>query len=218
MYTKIYDIRTRFRVSQPELARRSGVSQSQISKYEKGEIAKPSHDKLIRIAEALNCSVDDITDELDEKIKPPFQTFNSPGAAIFIPHYTEAQPMTEDFPKGDGVIIRSESAPSQIRKPSFLEYSEKAYAVTTLSASMQPRYRPRDILYVDPNLIAIPNDDVIILFQLKEKLVGIVREVIEITDEQVSVQGIGSEEHETYKRSEQYGLHVVVGMQRNRYN
>ncbi len=69
MYTKIYDVRTKFRVSQPELAKRSGVSQSQISKYEKGEIAKPSHDKLIRIAEALNCTVDDITDELDEKIK-----------------------------------------------------------------------------------------------------------------------------------------------------
>ena len=67
MYTKIYDIRTKFRVSQPELAKRSGVSQSQISKYEKGEIAKPSHDKLIRIAEALNCSVDDITDEFGDR-------------------------------------------------------------------------------------------------------------------------------------------------------
>lgn len=216
MYTKIYDIRTKFRVSQPELAKRSGVSQSQISKYEKGEIAKPSHDKLIRIAEALNCSVEDITDELDEKIKPAFQSFNSPGAAIFIPHYQEAQQMNKDFPQGDGVVIRPATAQAQIRKPSFLEYSDKAYAVTTYSASMEPRYNSGDILYVDPTLTPMKGDDAILLFQLEGRFVGIIREIVEVGEMQISVKDLKSNKTVNFSLIELYEVHVIVGSQRRR--
>ena len=216
MYTKIYDIRTKYRISQPELASRSGVSQSQISKYEKGEIAKPSHDKLIRIAEALNCSVEDITDELDEKIKPAFQSFNSPGVAIFIPHYTEAQQMNKDFPQGDGVVIRPEAAQAQIRKPSFLEYSDKAYAITTYSEAMQPRYTNGDILYVDPTLTAMKGDDAILLFQLDGRFVGIVREVVEVGEMQISVKDVKSNKTVNFSLTELYEVHVIVGSQRRR--
>ena len=216
MYTKIYDVRTKFRVSQPELAKRSGVSQSQISKYEKGEIAKPSHDKLIRIAEALNCSVEDITDELDEKIKPAFQSFNSSGIAIFIPHYQEMQPMNKEFPNGDGIIIRPQASQSQIRKPSFLEYSDKAYAVTTYSTSMQPRYNTGDILYIDPNLTVMKNDDVILLFQLQDRLAGIIREVSNINNDQIMVKDLQSNKDINFSLTEVYEMHVVVGSQRRR--
>tara|TARA_R110002050_G_scaffold156501_1_gene284348 strand:+ start:576 stop:1229 length:654 start_codon:yes stop_codon:yes gene_type:complete len=216
MYTKIYDIRTKYRVSQPELASRSGVSQSQISKYEKGEIAKPSHDKLIRIAEALNCSVEDITDELDEKIKPAFQSFNSTGAAIFIPHYTEAQQMNKDFSAGDGIVIRPEAAQAQIRKPSFLEYSDKAYAITTYSEAMQPRYNSGDILYVDPTLTAMKGDDAILLFQLDGRFVGIVREVVEMNEMQISVKDVKSNKTVNFSLTELYEVHVIVGSQRRR--
>ena len=216
MYTKIYDIRTKFRVSQPELSKRSGVSQSQISKYEKGEIAKPSHDKLIRIAEALNCSVEDITDELDEKIKPAFQSFNSPGVAIFIPHYQEAQQMNKDFPQGDGVVIRSATAQAQIRKPSFLEYSDKAYAITTYSKTMEPRYGSGDILYVDPTLTPMKGDDVVLLFQLEGRLVGIIREVADFSDVDYFVKDLKSGKSVHFKLTELYEVHVIVVSQRRR--
>ena len=41
VFTRIYDVRTRLKVKQDELAKLSGVSQSQISKYEKGEVTNP---------------------------------------------------------------------------------------------------------------------------------------------------------------------------------
>ena len=49
MYTKIAAIRHELCISQMELAKLSNVSQSQISKMEKGTIISPSHDKLVRI-------------------------------------------------------------------------------------------------------------------------------------------------------------------------
>ena len=78
--------------------------------------------------------------------------------------------MNKDFPQGDGVVIRPATAQAQIRKPSFLEYSDKAYAITTYSEAMQPRYSNGDILYVDPTLTPMKGDDVVLLFQLKDRL------------------------------------------------
>ena len=66
MFTRIYDVRTRLKVKQDELAKLSGVSQSQISKYEKGEVTNPSFDKLVRIAEALGVTVDDLRTQTEE--------------------------------------------------------------------------------------------------------------------------------------------------------
>ena len=49
MYTRIYEGRTRLRISHVQLSELSGVSQSQLSKYEKGEVTRPSHAKLVSL-------------------------------------------------------------------------------------------------------------------------------------------------------------------------
>lgn len=53
--------------SQIDLARRSGVSASYISRLENGEYQRPSHEKLSAIASALGQRVADLTDPPDQK-------------------------------------------------------------------------------------------------------------------------------------------------------
>ena len=68
MRTKIYFYRVAKLIRQAELAELSGVSQSQISKYEKGEIKQPSLGKLARIADVLGVKIDDLLEAPSPKI------------------------------------------------------------------------------------------------------------------------------------------------------
>ena len=126
MFTRIYDVRTRLKVKQDELAKLSGVSQSQISKYEKGEVTNPSFDKLVRIAEALGVTVDDLRTQTEEH---DFSPIKQPTSAVFVPLY---QGKTKVRELDDAYAARlgfNRLAHQQIRKPSFLEYSDTASGI-----------------------------------------------------------------------------------------
>ena len=218
MYTNLYIERTKRKVSQSELSEQSGVSQSQISKIEKGLTSSPAHDKLVRIAEALNCTIDDLRDEGETlETQPIFSSLTNSGAAVFIPLFNERQPMNQEFDKGDGFIVRQLSAAqTQIRKPSFLDYSAESYAATNYGAAMQPRYFSGDTLFVDPTLEAMPKDDVVVMFRLTDRMAGIFREFVSQTDDQIVIKDVASNKPVTLNRADIYALHVVVGSQRNR--
>ena len=217
MYTKLYQVRRDMSVTQGELAENSGVSQSQISKIEKGLTKTPSHDKLVRIAEALGISIEDFMDEQVQTGQTPFKAFNQVGSAVFIPFYQEKQPMNHNFSHGDGFVVRSQQgAPTQIKKPSFLEYSAEAYAATNYGQAMEPRYKQGDTLFVDPTLDPIVGDDVVLLFEYADKLIGIFREVAELADDYVMVRTPTMNNPIKFHRSDLHNIHVVVGSQRNR--
>tara|TARA_R100001440_G_scaffold10579_6_gene19284 strand:+ start:1207 stop:1986 length:780 start_codon:yes stop_codon:yes gene_type:complete len=218
MYTRIYDMRTRLRLSQVELATLAGVSQSQLSKYEKGEVTRPSHAKLTRIAEALNCKVEDITDEVGPSVNAAFSSFTQTAGAVFIPLYTEKQSMNTLFSHGEGVVIRPEGTQQQIKKPSFLDYSEEAYAVQTYTEAMSPRYKPGDTLFVDPKLSAQPDDDVVLLFRSESNLVGMIREMRPSDSEadEINARDLQSGKTVKFNKSDLYGIHVIVGMKKHR--
>jgi len=218
MYTRIKKIRQQKGWSQQEAAEAADISQSQYSKIERGEVTRPSYKRLIRIAEALECSLEDIADEVEPKVKTAFQTFVNPNAAVFIPLYSEKQPMNKEFKFGDGFIIRPNGvAQQQIRKPSFLEHSETAYAIITHSETMSPRYKPGDVLFVDPNLTPQLDDDVVLLFQLENRLVGMVREcAAPELNGTIIVLDIRSKKQVHFVTNALYAVHVIVGSQRHR--
>tara|TARA_R100000808_G_scaffold16987_1_gene37875 strand:- start:16 stop:681 length:666 start_codon:yes stop_codon:yes gene_type:complete len=218
MYTNLYNVRTRLKVSQSKLSELSKVSQSQISKIEKGLTSSPAHDKLVRIAEALNCTIDDLRDESENlETQPIFSTLTNSGAAVFIPLFNERQTMNQEFEKGDGFVVRQLSATqTQIRKPSFLDYSDEAYAATNYGASMEPRYFTGDILFIDPKLDAQSKDDVVVMFRLPDRMAGIFREFVSQTDDQIVIKDVASNKPVTLNKADIYALHVVVGSQRNR--
>lgn len=215
-YTKLEQTRKLRKISQAELSQMAGVSQSQISKIEKGTTEKPSHDKLVRIAEALNCRIADFMDE-DPNVQPLFNSFTQSGEALFIPLFAEKQPMNQTFNKGEGFVLRSsEATQTQIRKPSFLTYSEKAYACINFGTSMSPRYRAGDTLFVDPTLDVEAGDDVVLMFQLPDRIVGIIRELDSFDDEAITARDLASSKAHKINRADLYAVHVVVGSQRKR--
>lgn len=215
MYTGIYDVRTRLKVKQDELARLSGVSQSQISKYEKGEVTRPSYDKLVRIAEALAVTVEDLRTKTENQEFSPIKQTTS---AVFVPLY---QGKTKVSILENACAARlgfNRLAHQQIRKPSFLEYSDSAYAMTVYGSAMQPRYKEGDIIYADPQLTPQAEDNVVISFKVDGSFVGVVRELIDMNAHNITFKDL--ENGKTYKFSmdEFFAIHVVVGSQNYRPN
>ena len=218
MHTNIHRVRTLKRISQVELAELAKVSQSQLSKYEKGEVLRPSYGKLVRIAEALGCTIEDITDEVENRAETAFSSFTQTAGAVFIPLYVEKQNMDIKFSHGEGVVIRPEGTQQQIKKPSFLDYSDQAYAIQTYTEAMSPRYNQGDTLFVDPQLTPQVNDDVVILFSVEKHLVGMVRQVCQTSGEanEMRVKDLQSGKTVKFQKSDLYATHVVVGMKRHR--
>jgi len=215
VFTRIYDVRTKLKVKQDELAKLSGVSQSQISKYEKGEVTNPSFDKLVRLAEALGVTVDDLKTKTDDQDFSPIRQTTS---AVFVPFYqgkTKVRELDNAFAARLGF---NRLAHQQIRKPSFLEYSDTAYAMTVYGDHMQPRYKEGDIIYADPQLIVQEEDNVVVSFKVDGAFVGVVREVLSINENTVSFKDLKSGESKTFKLTDLYAVHVVVGSQNYRAN
>lgn len=215
MFTRIYDVRTRLKVKQDELAKLSGVSQSQISKYEKGEVTNPSFDKLVRIAEALSVTVDDLRTQTEEQDFSPIKQTTS---AVFVPLY---QGKTKLGVLNDTYAARlgfNRLAHQQIRKPSFLEYSDTAYAMTVYGTAMQPRYKEGDIIYADPQLTPQAEDDVVISFKVDGAFVGVVRELVNMNTSNVTFKDLETGQTKEFSINDLYAVHVVVGSQKYRPN
>jgi len=215
VFTRIYDVRTRLKVKQDELAKLSGVSQSQISKYEKGEVTNPSFDKLVRIAEALGVTVDDLKTKIDDHDFSPIKQTTS---AVFVPLY---QGKTKVRELNDAYAARlgfNRLAHQQIRKPSFLEYSDTAYAMTVYGTAMQPRYKEGDIIYADPHLTPQDEDDVVISFKVDSAFVGVVRELVSMNTSNITFKDLETGQIKEFALNDLYAVHVVVGSQKYRAN
>ncbi|SHF00878.1 Helix-turn-helix [Modicisalibacter ilicicola DSM 19980] len=60
--TRIKQLRLRAKLSKAALARRVGVSDVSVSYWESGAIKQIGHERLLALAEALNCSLEDLLD------------------------------------------------------------------------------------------------------------------------------------------------------------
>lgn len=56
IHKNIYNFRKKQNMTMEELGKRIGVSKQTISRYENGEISSIPYDKIILLAEALNCN------------------------------------------------------------------------------------------------------------------------------------------------------------------
>jgi hypothetical protein len=82
---------------------------------------------------------------------------------------------------------------------------------------MIPRYRSKDILFVDPSLRPEAGDDIILLFGDEAKLIGLVRECKKVsTDGMIEATEIMYGTSISYNSDKLFEVHVVVGMQRVR--
>lgn len=215
MFTRIYDVRTRLKIKQDELSKLTGISQSQISKYEKGEVASPSFDKLVRIAEALGVTVDDLKTKKDDTID--VEPFRRTTSSVFVPLYAGRATLSKL--NADAVRVGfNRVANQQIRKPSFLEYSDSAYACVNYGDNMRPRYGDGDVLFVDPTIAPEDGDDVVVSFKIDGSYVGVVRQYAGTTGAHVKLIAVCCEDEIlNVDVADVHAVHTIVGSQKGRF-
>jgi hypothetical protein len=123
--------------------------------------------------------------------------------------------MNNGFFHEGGIVLRG-GCQTQIRKPSFLDYSDDAYAVLVHGDPMQPRYYSGDTLFVDPTTAPRVGDDVAVMIQLEGQLIAVFRECVKLNETSITVLELKSGKEATFQLSDIYGVHVVVGSARGR--
>ena len=142
-----------------------------------------------------------------------FELFTTTNRDAWIPLFTEQDKANI----GLGTAIRRTGASQTVKRPSFLEHSKTAYAITNIGDNMMPRYRSKDILFIDPSLKPEACDDVVMLFGDEAKLIGLVRECKKVgADGTLEATEILYDETITYDADKLFEVHVIVGMQRVR--
>lgn len=160
--------------TQATMAEIIGIKQQAYSKIERGLVRSPSEDVVNEIAVALGTTASDLLDSLPEKKAEKAASTPRISQQQVIPKFHHPyQP--KGFPYYDSILL--ENADSTDVPPS-LRHVIGAYAVVMPSDTMEPRYRPGDVLFVNPELAPYYGDDVVLRIRYKSRTVGVVREVL----------------------------------------
>ena len=177
---------------QSYLAKRP-VSQSLISRIERGKGGTLSYEHLAKIAKALDTSIDELkTEEIKEasaSIKLSTNEFaDGPknysmeaDPIVFqqsqkITHYSQHYPL----PPFKGAILYDHMQAGLLEAPPILRKIANGYAISLSTDELRPRYKRGDTLLVNPNLQPTYEDDVVVHLNFGKKDVMIVREVAKL--------------------------------------
>ena len=222
MYQRLHKVRSDRGVSQTDLAEATGVSQSVISKIERGALRSPGSGKLEALAEYLECSVADFIDDPKRQAEPT-------AVSVGQPH--DLSQLAADLPLlgliTDGVSdTRYSNNPIQLsqimltevmtKRPPFLTGLNKSYAVRQVGDEMVPRYKQNEILYIAPEVEPSPGDDVMVVIEKTEDShrYGFVRELVASENGSVTVRQHNPSREQKISKKEIEGLHLVIGSRR----
>ena len=178
---------------QSYLAKKAGVSQSLISRIERGKGGTPSYEHLVKIAEALDTSIDELkTGEIKEasasislssnkSADSPKKHYLKADPIVFqqsqkITHYSQHYPL----PPFKGAILYDHMQARLLEAPPILRNTPNGYAISLSTDELRPRYKRGDTLLVNPNLQPTYEDDVVVHLNFGKKDVMIVREVAKL--------------------------------------
>ena len=178
MYQRLHKVRSDRGLSQTELANKSGVSQSVISKIERGAMASPGADNLTKLAATLGCSVADfINDRQEPEDRPsPVVPVSGPKTAD-LPFIFDLAIKPSRFTDNPLKVLKGSTSEVMIGRPPFLEGLVNAYAVRQHGDEMVPRYKPSEIIYVAPECDA---NVIVVVDDKNEGSYGFVRELVTI--------------------------------------
>lgn len=172
------------------LAEKAGVSQSLISRLERGKGGTPSYEHLTSIASALDTTVDELkSGEIKEasvsiRLSKDKYTDGPKNYALKadpiiyqqsqkIPHYSQHYPL----PPFDGAILYDHMQADLLEAPPILRNISNGYAISLSTDELRPRYKRGDTLLINPNLQPTYEDDVVVHLNFGKKDLMIVREV-----------------------------------------
>ena len=135
------------------LADAASTSKSQIDKLEKGE-RRLTVEWMVRLAKPLGCDPRDL-------LGGPFALRQDKNAA---PQQTDTLPIMGTSRTGKDQDIQLTDSPiDQTPRPYFLMHTQDAYAFYMVAENMQPMFRPRQLLFINPHKPPMPNSGVVII-------------------------------------------------------
>jgi phage repressor protein C with HTH and peptisase S24 domain len=172
---RIREHRERLKLTMEELGSRVGTSKQQISKLEKRERAL-TQTWLEKLASALGVP--------PVELLPPehFHTTERgaaralgtvrPSASGAGFELVPTMPLRETRRVPEAQCVRfKDDVVTFVSRPAALDHARDAYAVYVFDDSMEPRYEPGDLLYVNPHLPANPGRYVVITLKDQTALV-----------------------------------------------
>ena len=222
--SKMADIRALRGMSQAELAKRLGTSQSQVAKLETGR--RPmSFNWAIRLASVLDvkpealltnaeqiAALAQITDasagprpaSSDAIVPPPHQGLRAEETMSVVTFSTARPPTQGRFPMQPDPIGTTQTPP-------YLKGVEGAYGLRVADTRMAPRFTPRQILHVHPRRTPVP--DIGVLVRLHDGT-ACVREWGGWTDDgDLLLRSYTPEEAITLPGDSVADVHVIVGLE-----
>ncbi len=141
-------------ITQTELAERSGLKQSDISKIERGDTQRTTG--LVALAKALSCNAGWLdTGDGTWDAPPPFDNNvvrvplgKRPYPVISVIQAGALKEITEPYAPGDGFDIEYGDD----------DWSRWTFALQIEGESMTPEFRPGDRVLIDPEIAAGPGD------------------------------------------------------------
>jgi phage repressor protein C with HTH and peptisase S24 domain len=109
----------------------------------------------------------------------------------------------------DGRLIFSGEALDELARPPQLMKVKNAYAVAISGESMEPRYRPGEIVYVNPSRPARRGDDVVVQVMQSGELSGFVKEFISRDDNKLVVRQFNPKKTLTFRANDVQDVHVI---------
>ena len=215
-YRGIGDLRKSLGEKQLKVAEKSGISQSLLSKYEKGTVKTPSYQHLKSIAGALNVSLDDLEkacEDFDEPLIKPRTIIAGPKLEN-IPVY-ERRIMVDGSPVEDVVHAEPGSNIGEIQKPAFLGPAGGT-CIRMPSDMMEPRFRKGDQLFADPTLVPEEGDDVWVTMLVDNQAIGFIRELETINGDIYTLISLQDDRDLAITKGEFVSMDVIVGTIRNR--
>ena len=202
------------------LASLTGTSAAQISKLEKGE-RRLTVDWMARLAPALGVEIQDLLPVPNPAAGPapglpPIGTPFPGGEAALAPTPPaigprDLIPVRSAGRGGNEQEMYLQDGPiDYIRRPPSLAHVRDAYAIYMVGESMYPRFRPGQILHVNPFKPPQPGTGVVVT--LKSGAV-LIKEFVRQGAKTLSLRQYNPAEDLAYPQSEVEALHTVVGLE-----
>jgi len=183
-------------LQQMEVANAVGLKQPEYSKMERGERRIGHH--IDNICKFYQIDVDAIYDNLVD-------------TGTVSRNYSEDLPVY-GFPRlnGEGIEMHQNFV-SHTFRPDYLIHNTNAYACFIHGEEMIPRYEHGNLVYVDPLIKYEVGDYVIVQIKIQNKLIGIFRKLIEISDRQMKFETLNPIKEDILKNYEIEAVHCIVG-------
>ena len=228
-------------LSQPQLARRIGVSAQAVQQLEAGDVRRPRY--LVELANALGLDPLALHEGNAIVVGPGATPLPSPAMT------SGRRSMASDGAGGETVMGASEpprpnaafgrSAPmgaldlpvyasaqggpdgmlvgydpiEWIERPAPLAGVPNAFAMYVVNDSMEPRFRQGDLLLIHPQRpVRKGNDVLVVTLSDTDDHEAFIKELVSVDPEQVTLRQLNPEKTFTIPRSKVSGLNLVVGV------